>query len=341
LLVFAALLLVCAGVVSGLSVARAVNGERQREVAAAHAAAKEKLRRLIPQYRDLLWRHPDLPLAAQTASLAAFRALTLPRQSGELAEFEEGLERLRMSTARATGAWRTAIFSLVWKSFSPNGFKAFFDAHQYQGVTVPASPPPITSHEGADAVIRGMAEERGYRLRPLANPRRLVTVGGHLMQPQIAAAWEQLRLAAAEDAVSLAIISAYRSTDRQREIFLYRLARESRQALGHEITAAEIVDGRGRGVIDEILRTSSIPGYSKHHTGYTIDITDSHSGLSFLEFANTAGFLWISAHNYENAKRFGFIPSYPEGADSQGPEPEAWEYVWVGVEALTESPADE
>src|SRR5690606_25521512 len=38
--------------------------------------------------------------------------------------------------------------------------------------------------------------------------------------------------------------------------------------------------------------------------------------------------------NYANAKRFGFIPSYPPDGGKQGPEPEPWEFVWVGVEVI-------
>ena len=55
----------------------------------------------------------------------------------------------------------------------------------------------------------------------------------------------------------------------------------------------------------------------------------SHSG-----FGSTPAFAWIAANNYENAKRFGFVPSYPPDATSQGPNPEPWEYVFVGDDVL-------
>jgi LAS superfamily LD-carboxypeptidase LdcB len=42
----------------------------------------------------------------------------------------------------------------------------------------------------------------------------------------------------------------------------------------------------------------------------------------------------MSKDNYLQAKKYGWIPSYPEGAQQQGPEPEAWEYVWVGTASL-------
>ena len=96
----------------------------------------------------------------------------------------------------------------------------------------------------------------------------------------------------------------------------------------------QIANGEADAAINQILNFYSIPGYSKHHTGYAIDIEDSGSGLD--GFATTKGFAWISANNYENAKRFGFIPSYPDGATNQGPVPEPWEYVWVGRDNLLE-----
>lgn len=51
---------------------------------------------------------------------------------------------------------------------------------------------------------------------------------------------------------------------------------------------------------------------------------------NLVNFKTTSCFTWISKNNYENAKRFGIIPSYPSGASNQGPNPEEWEYVWVG-----------
>jgi len=86
--------------------------------------------------------------------------------------------------------------------------------------------------------------------------------------------------------------------------------------------------------LDGILATTAIPGYSRHHTGYTVDIGCGNEPA--IAFELTVCFDWLSANNYKNAKTYGWIPSYPEGAGQQGPEPETWEYVWVGIDALTE-----
>ena len=39
----------------------------------------------------------------------------------------------------------------------------------------------------------------------------------------------------------------------------------------------------------------------------------------------------MSADNYAAAKVFGFVPSYPVGATAIGPDPEPWEFTYVGV----------
>jgi LAS superfamily LD-carboxypeptidase LdcB len=103
------------------------------------------------------------------------------------------------------------------------------------------------------------------------------------------------------------------------------------------VSLEEIARGDADDVVDLVLQTSSIPGYSKHHTGYAMDWADLTSGKGFTDFVETPAHRWLAKDNYHNAKRFGFIPSYPPGASQQGPDPETWEYVWVGVERLKES----
>ena len=337
----AGVLVVSAGAASGLTLSKVRAASEFRE--AKRQAAIREMDFLIQQYRDTLWRHPDLPLQQDQRYLASVVSGHLTDRAAGIDEFSARVVELQRRTALATGAMAPGVAAWDLKSFTPNGFKAFYDAHRYTGVRLLDTRPVITGNERADAAIRMLAERRGYQIRPQADESKLVRVGEHLMQPQIAAAWKELRTAAAEDGLRLDVVSAYRSVARQREIFLYRLDGEGRSTLGYSPTPQQIADGLGNDLIDAILRTSSIPGYSKHHTGYTLDLTDVGSGRSFMEFEHTPGFLWLSERNYLNAKRFGFLPSYPAGADSQGPEPEAWEYVWVGREVLieaTRSPPD-
>ena len=172
----------------------------------------------------------------------------------------------------------------------------------------------VTGSASVDARIWDLAYQRGYRLQPLADTDRLVSVDGFLLQPEAAAAWEELKAAAAEEGYQMALTSAYRSVATQRSVFLKKLY------------------GTSSSAINARLAFSAPPGASRHHTGYTIDVKQlggSHGG-----FGNTPAFRWISADNSAIAKRFGFVPSYPPGATDQGPNPEAWEYVYVGHDLI-------
>jgi LAS superfamily LD-carboxypeptidase LdcB len=210
------------------------------------------------------------------------------------------------------------------RQFTPAQFVALFYQVNHPNVTPITSPPPITGDEAADQRIRVIAEGRGYRLQAdVAGP--LSSVDGRPVQPLAADAWRALAAAAAADGIRIAVTSGYRSIDLQRDIFLGQLG---------NFTDEEIAAGDADDAIDAVLRTVSIPGYSKHHTGYAVDVWDVNAGLPFYQFGQTAAYRWMSADNFANAKRFGFVPSYPHGVEQQGPNPEEWEFVWVGTGPL-------
>lgn len=184
--------------------------------------------------------------------------------------------------------------------------------------------PSITGNAVADARIQSLAEARGYRLQAESTVA-LVPVDGQPVHPDVKTAWERLVAAARGDGIGLINTSGFRSVDRQRQLFVSRF----RAAGGSGYSNREIAAGKADNLLDRILSTSSIPGYSRHHTGYTVDIGDRTTGQAFQAFTASPGYRWMSARNYANARRFGFIPSYPPGAGLQGPDPEAWEFVWV------------
>jgi len=208
--------------------------------------------------------------------------------------------------------------------FADNDLKIFYDQLLQPNLEPVENPPEISGNTIADARIRKIAEDRGYRLRNSPNVA-LTTVDGYSLQPVVATPWQSLKSAAAAEGLQMSIVSGYRSVERQRTLFLSRLA-----ATGATIDA--VAAGTADALVNEVLITSSIPGYSKHHTGYTMDI--KCAGYAFESFKNSPCNTWITANNYKVAKEHGFIPSYPPGADLQGPDPEAWEYVWVGSDLL-------
>lgn len=212
------------------------------------------------------------------------------------------------------------------RTFSDNEFKVFYDNLLQPNLTRVENPPSITGNDIADARIRKIAEDRGYMLRSSPSSE-LSSIEGNQIQPQVVEPWKKLKSQAAAAGHQISIVSGYRSEQDQRVLFLQRLS-----AAGASIDA--VASGEADSIVDQVLKTSSIPGYSKHHTGYTIDILCA--GFAFENFKNSPCNDWITADNYKAAKESGFLPSYPPLADAQGPEPEAWEYVWVGTELLYE-----
>lgn len=169
----------------------------------------------------------------------------------------------------------------------------------------------VTGREDLDSRIWEMAFDRGYRLQPYAGPAPLPRVAGVAMQVPAAEAWSQLREEARLAGMGFTVSSAYRSPAAQRTQFLSKLG------------------GTSDSAIDATLTWYSLPGTSKHHAGYALDFR--YADGTFGEFRRTKDHAWLSADNFAVPKRYGLIPSYPDDVENQGPNPEPWEYLWVGV----------
>jgi|GEM_PF-605619 len=84
---------------------------------------------------------------------------------------------------------------------------------------------------------------------------------------------------------------------------------------------------------EETQKFSAAPGHSEHQTGLALDVTaNSVGGRLDIGFGQTAEGIWLK----QNAHRFGFIISYPEGREEDtGFMYEPWHIRYVGVEAAT------
>ncbi len=211
-----------------------------------------------------------------------------------------------------------------YQIFDGDGFRRLFEEADLENLdSLSNQLPAITEDRQIDERMRQIAIERGYHRRPMpTDVSKLVLVEGdrHRLQPKAAKAYLDLKDAAMAAGLRISLTSAYRNYDYQRPLFLRKLA--SNYADDH---------------VFECLKAVAIPGYSKHHTGYTVDLAEGQH--TFVAFAGTVSYKWLSANNYENAKRYGWIPSYPPDAEKQGPDPEPWEFVYVGQKYLeTNSP---
>lgn len=196
------------------------------------------------------------------------------------------------------------------------GFVALYDhavANTLPGLAYPDTQPEITGDTELDDRIWARAMERGYRLRPVATGE-LVQAGRTRMQPEAAAALEALLAEVRAGGLGFVASSAYRSPETQRSTFLSHL------------------EGTSDTAIDAALRWWSIPGASKHHSGYAVDFR--YPDGTFGQFRSSPGHAWLAEDNFARPKRHGFIPSYPDDVEGQGPNPEPWEYVWVGRELV-------
>lgn len=215
------------------------------------------------------------------------------------------------------------------KNFTGQDFQTLYNSIVYPNTKIIRTNPIITGNEQADERIITIAKSRGYDMRsvPVALIDKVNTVdtsSPELLQPLAKDAWLKIKHLADSDGIPLKLNSGYRSIEDQRQLFLSRLS-----ATGASFQ--QIAEGQADNQVVSVLSQASIPGFSRHHTGFTVDFICANGDQSFK---TTICFKWLKDNNYYNSKRFGWIPSYPEGSNEQGPEPEPWEYVWVGVQSL-------
>lgn len=74
---------------------------------------------------------------------------------------------------------------------------------------------------------------------------------------------------------------------------------------------------------------SADQGYSEHQLGTSVDFSTSKLGASFARFGSDPAYKWL----LENAHKYGFTLSYPEGNTYYKFEP--WHWRFVGVELAT------
>src|SRR5262245_33424960 len=96
----------------------------------------------------------------------------------------------------------------------------------------------------------------------------------HLLRPDAAKAWRAMKESASSDNISISIVSAFRTVDRQAEII--------RQKIEMGLPLATI------------LSVSAPPGYSEHHSGRAIDVTTEGAKPLQEEFESTLAFRWLS-----------------------------------------------
>jgi D-alanyl-D-alanine carboxypeptidase len=131
--------------------------------------------------------------------------------------------------------------------------------------------------------------------------------GAQYLRAQAASAFAEMVAAAGKDGFSLVAVSSYRSYNAQ--VAAYQ----------------SNVNQFGQAQAD---RVSAKPGHSEHQLGTTVDVSSASAGYGLESFTGTPEAAWVAA----NAHRFGFVISYPAGAEAiTGYAYEPWHLRWVGV----------
>lgn len=126
---------------------------------------------------------------------------------------------------------------------------------------------------------------------------------------RVIAPLDQMIAACAEETGShlTGITSAYRSVERQREIY-----EEYTNEYGLEYAQAYVAD----------------PGYSEHHTGLAMDLGIYYADGSADSFSDSAEAVWYADNSY----RFGFVLRYrADKTEITGISNEEWHFRYVGV----------
>jgi zinc D-Ala-D-Ala carboxypeptidase len=178
--------------------------------------------------------------------------------------------------------------------------------------------PRLVSLGTALGISSELIAARGLRECEEATDLEVAEVGAdgrdHLLVPAAAEAWRNLKAAALGDGVSLFIVSAFRSIDRQTEIVRRKLEAGT--------------------AVEEILTVCAPPGFSEHHTGRAIDLSTPGSRALEVEFDQTAAFAWLNAH----AAEFRYYLSYPIG-NQCGYQYEPWHWCFNDAQPIIPSDA--
>lgn len=147
---------------------------------------------------------------------------------------------------------------------------------------------------------------------------------GMYLRKEALEAFQKMRKAAAEDVITLKIMSAARSFDHQKRIWEGKW-NGNRLVEGKNIkTAFPDPAERAR----YIMKYSSMPGTSRHHWGTDIDI-NSFSPEYFNSGRGQKEYQWL----VDNAHRFGFCQTYTEKGKERphGYEEEKWHWTYMPI----------
>ena len=134
----------------------------------------------------------------------------------------------------------------------------------------------------------------------------------------------KMREAASKEGIKLEVVSAYRSFQRQKEIF----EKKYREYLNNGFAPMD--------AIKKIVEYSTIPGTSRHHWGTDLDLIDGNAPrpkdvLVAKHFHGEGPFCKMKEWMDQHAESFGFIEVYTDNPKRKGFKYEPWHFSYAPV----------
>jgi LAS superfamily LD-carboxypeptidase LdcB len=161
-----------------------------------------------------------------------------------------------------------------------------------------------------------------YSIEALTGKGDLVLVGDeYKLQKQVFEAFNSMQQAALKDGIYIQIVSAYRSFERQNNIWNKK----------YKLNISEGLPPKA--AINKIIEYSTLPGTSRHHWGTDIDIIDGSKKqpkdvLSTKHFDKNGIYADLKKWMDENAQKFGFYLVYTNYKGRKGFKYEPWHYSY-------------
>ncbi|NNM22819.1 MAG: M15 family metallopeptidase [Flavobacteriaceae bacterium] len=144
------------------------------------------------------------------------------------------------------------------------------------------------------------------------------------MHRATAAALKQMKLAARSEGINIEVVSAYRSFQRQKEIYEGKYRKYTSDGDGPERA------------IERIIEYSTIPGTSRHHWGTDLDLIDANAPQpkNLLQAQNYHGkgpFCKLKEWLDKHAESFDFFEVYTDDHNRKGFSYEPWHLSYAPI----------
>lgn len=240
---------------------------------------------VLLQGKPDLWLSPGGRKAEQPLAAEALDEVHVQRRSS--VGKDEPTIWLEVQVADRTGWLPQALLAPLPRDVPPQDLSEIGrePVDRYRGISARYIPPDL------EAISHAYDPEVAYRLRR-----------------ESARAYERMVAAAKKDGIKLEVVSAYRSYEKQREIYLRKIKRSG----WNQTTVAK-------------------PGHSEHQLGTVVDLTDGNaSTLLRASFGQSRAGRWL----LQRAPDFGFAISYTSAnRHKTGYSPEPWHYRYFGIES--------